>query len=278
MKKGYLIVLLFLALFPTRVSAQHAKTYRVDSVSRAYRHIMKDSTALKKFDVISLSDSVSIKKYGVLRIVCSDKQYEEYGPRDVKTVKELFFSNQIIGIMGRVMDLLAGRIRPLKVSGYNSVHISSVYGEEDDIKDGLDVVFNCDGKGYSSFSSIPSNRNFDIIITNTSTSLRVYSILFSYKTKANNSFTSVILDSEIGNSPSDYNPILLVPGETVTIPALFRRLDGYFQYRLNIYGSDEFFIIKKNPRDQSKIDVYSDEKFVNEHNTVERYYLEYSDE
>ena len=278
MKSVCPIVFLLLALFPTRMSAQQTESYRVDSVSRAYRHIMRDSTALNKNDQISLSDSVSIKNYGVLRIASSDKKYEEYGPRDVKTVKELFFSNQIVGIMGRVRNLLAGRIRPIKVSGYNSVHINRVYGDEDDIKDGLDVNFYCDGKDYPSFSSIPANKKFDIIITNTSQSVNVYSILFSYKTKADNYFSSVIIDSETSNSSLDYNPILLVPGETVTIPSTFRRLDGYFPYRLNIYGSTEFFILKKDSRDSGKIEVYSDEEFVNKQNTVERYYFEYCDE
>ena len=275
-KYSYTVLLL---LFSSLCSfAQQAESFRVDSASRAYRHIQRDSTALKTADMIELSDSVSIKNYGILRIARSGQQYEEYGPRDVKTVKELFFSNKISGIMGRVKGLITGRIKPLKVSGYNSVHIHRVYGDEDDIKDSLDVVFYCDGKSYSSFNSLPPDSKFDIIITNTSTSVKVYSILFTYKTKADNNFTSVIIDSELSNSPLDYNPILLAPGETVTIPATFRRLDGYFPYRLNIYGSDEFFIMKKYSRDAGKVDIYSDEVFVNDHNTVERYYFEYSDE
>lgn len=277
MRKYSFIVLLVSLFFPIYSFAQHAE-YRVDSASRAYRHIQKDSTALKTADKIELSDSVSIKNYGILRIACSGQQYEEYGPRDVKTIKELFFSNKISGIMGRVKGLITGRVKPLKVSGYNSVHIHRVYGDEDDIKDSLDVSFYCDGKDYTSFNSLPSDSRFDIIITNTSTSVKVYSILFTYKTKVDNNFTSVIIDSETGNSSLDFNPILLVPGETVTIPATFRKLDGYFPYRLNIYGSDEFFVIKKDSRDAGKIDIYSDEVFVNDHNTVERYYFEYSDE
>jgi hypothetical protein len=267
-----------LLFFPIYSFAQQGVSYRVDSASLAYRHVSGELSTLKKLDKIELSDSVSIKHNGVLVIKSADHRYEEYGPRDVKTVRDLFFSNQILGILGRVKNLLTGRIRPIEVNGYNSVHINKVYGDDDDIKEGLNVAFCCDGKVYSSFHDIPANNKFDIVLTNTSDSVRLYSILFSYKTKAENDFTPLILDSVESETHLDFNPILLVPGETVTIPATFRRLDGFFPYRLNIYGSDELFIIKRDSRAAGKISVYSDEVFVNNHNKVERYYFEYCDE
>ena len=277
MKKYSLIALLFLFI-PFCSFAQQTVSYHVDSASLAFRYIQRDSAALKTMDKIELTDSVSIDNNGILVIKSSEQRYEKFGPKAVTTVKDLFFSKQITGIMRRVSGLITGRVKPLVVSGYNSVHINTVFGDDDDVKDGLDVAFCCDGKSYSSFNNIPANRIFNIAITNTSLSVKVYSILFSYKTKADNNFTFVIIDSETGNSAQDYKPILLVPGETATISAPFRRLDGYFPYRLNIYGSDEFFYLKKDSRNSGKIEVYSDDAFVSNHNTVDRYYFEYSDE
>ncbi|MCR5018982.1 MAG: hypothetical protein K6A64_09305 [Bacteroidales bacterium] len=276
------VLLILLTTVQASLSAQSKRSFTVDSVSFAYRFTEGDSTIIHRAEKLDLSDSVSIMNLGTLRILDpqNHQSFEEFGPRSKKTVKELFFTNRVSQLFNEFRLLFSGRLRPIRVTGHNAVHVNTVYGEDDDVAEGMGIRFKYDGTVVGSFSEIPINQPFDIVLTNTTPHVMVLSVVFNYKTRSDTGYKTIILDSTAGDGSGIMNaPIILAPTETVTVPAPFHKVAGYFPYRLNVFGAGYCFIIKSDSQAANGISIYAaDDNGEQQEVPVERYYFESKDE
>lgn len=257
------------------LSAQSSKPFTVDTAFLAYKHDGNDSLLLHHADPLNLYDTVRIMNNGLLKLVKSEV---EYGPRSKKTVKDLFYSNKIGRISKTCSQFFRGRLRTSRVVGFNAVHIHPVNGAEDDVKDGLEVAFLCNGKRVASFSELPAYQHFDFVLTNMSDEVQVYSIVFNYKSKGEDDYTSVIVDCLESKDSDSPTPIVLAPSETIQVRSSFYKIAGYFPYRLNIYGATDYFIMRSDSRSLNGVSVYAEKDFVSQQVPIDRFYFEYQDE
>ena len=244
--------------------------YHVDSVILSYKVSKGIDQSISKGNTLFLTDSVKVTSEngfdGYLGLHSSDgKTYAVFSPKGPCQLRNAIFSNALSTIAKGVKGFMNGLFSPVEVT---MAALRHHWGETDNLAEGLAVRFVRNNQVYGSFRDTPCEEPCEILMTNTSDSVRVYSLVFQYKTKESNPLRSIVVD----RTPEG-DPFILVPGETAKISLPFVRPRGYFVYYLNIFGGTRFFVVNVRGDSPVQAKLFAENEDLN----YSRFYFE-SDE
>ena len=269
MKNSLCTSLLFLLLLLSKCLPISAQDYRVIGSVQSYKHTRNGQIAISVGDTLHGNDIISIKNekdakgqqiiaLGSLEIKLPSGKTRKVARQHIKQkLDDIFFPSYFSKISKLASQYLSGFFKLKDREEKPAVHLQ---GKES--CSGLEVSFiSCDSNKV--YSIPPINIAFDIQIVNHTDSI-MYAVVAckSRKSKMDSAKPTIV------RSKPDGDPIVLVPGETVTIPSPWRLKNNFSGFHLSIFGSSRFFDLKY--KDDSSFWAYADN--VIELPYIKRYY------
>jgi len=257
-----------LFLLPQITSGQTTQPqFTVDSAVVSYKVKNNNLTPLVVGEKLILQDSINVRTednfHGYLRLHSTEgREYNIISPKGPCSLKYALSGKMASNFKKCLDGFQRGLLNPVEVVVAALGHL---WGNYNNTTDGLSVVFLCNKQSFSSFLSLPVETPFSLCLTNTSSSILEYSIVFQYRTADTTPYKSIIIDTQ-----EDSTPILLVPGESVVLPLDFIRPQGYLDYSLNIFGGTDFFLLQIDSISSKTVHVVSNINNV----CVNRFYFE----
>ena len=242
----FVTLVLAFGLIPSSYAQRNP--YTVHESSLSFKHQSGDSLLLKNGDTLYLKDIVSvgaILEAGMLRrpgyLAISPDNKPVYGPQSAQTVKNLFFKSKFESLKDEFRERISRFFVTISTGGPYSESFQAIHSNQGDnfIPDIATLSFvDTEGNRRSRIKVLPAQSLFDIEITNVSDSVMFYTVFCQWRNTDHQPLLTKIIAVDL-----DGQPLILAPGESVSVPSPFRKVDGFFEYYISLFGSTSPFAI-----------------------------------